>query len=198
MSDPYTYVGIHPRDERAIALTLRGPLDVSPTRFEIPREDAHRLLSDIAKVLFATASHDPRPAEPAPLADNDEIDAIVGALAALTDRVRALEEPKAAPCDTATDKRIGRLEAHATIARQEFKIGKERLDDIEGGLSALTERVHGLSNSLGGLECELAVLRALVGHCDVSTVAEELEALRRKLPQAVIRSARPKDRTRST
>jgi hypothetical protein len=94
-SDPYTYVGAHARLEGGIALELRRPLHKYLTVIEVSREDAHRLLSGIAKVLFATASHDPRQADPSPVTDNDEIDAIVGALAALTDRVSALEEGKA-------------------------------------------------------------------------------------------------------
>lgn len=137
-SDPASYIANRAATGRRIALTLRGPLHEHPTSFDLSRDEALKLLSGLSQALFATASHDPRPvrqAAPVPVTDNDEIDAIVGALAALTDRVSALEE------DTEIGSRLVRLEAHASIARQNFKTGKERLDDIDARLQKIDARI---------------------------------------------------------
>ena len=189
-SDPASYIATRAGTGRRIALTLRGPLHEYPTSFDLSRDEALKLLSGLSQALFATASHDPRPADPAidlvprpdkDLTDNDEIDAIVGALAALTDRVSALEEDDAdnrltqfedraddldariktgrARADQ-IDGRLDRLEAQGRSACANLKTGKKRLDDIEERISALIERVDGFGSRLGRLDFRTATTNA--------------------------------------
>lgn len=144
-SDPYTYVGARARLEGGIALELRRPLHKYLTVIEVSRKDALRLFCDLGDFLCVAYLPHQRPADLSPITDNDEIDAIVGALAALTDRVSALEEDEA-------DHRLARLEERADDLARNLKTGRARRDDIEGRVGSLKEQFESVVSCLGRLE----------------------------------------------